>query len=83
MADGVALPKGFTLDPVASPSVPKGFTLDPVEKKGSYLSGAQGLVPDVAEEIGKAIMEAEADDIEYQGGGAYKAMLKLFNENLK
>ena len=55
MADGVALPKGFTLDPVASPSVPKGFTLDPVEKKGSYLSGAQGLVPDVAEEIGKGI----------------------------
>ena len=55
MAEDVALPKGFKLDPVASPSVPKGFTLDPVEKKGSYLSGAQGLVPDVAEEIGKGI----------------------------
>jgi DNA (cytosine-5)-methyltransferase 1 len=41
------------------------------------------IVPKIAEEIGKAIMEAEADDIEYQGGGAYKAMLKLFNENLK
>ena len=41
------------------------------------------IVPKIAEEIGKAIMEAEADDIEYRGGGAYKAMLKLFNENLK
>ena len=39
------------------------------------------IVPKIAEEIGKAIVEA--DDIEYQGGGAYKAMLKLFRDNLK
>ena len=39
------------------------------------------IVPKIAEEIGKAIVEA--DDIEYQGGGAYKAMLKLFRNNLK
>ncbi len=41
------------------------------------------IVPKIAEEIGKAIMEAEADDVKYQGGGAYKAMLKLFRDNLK
>ena len=41
------------------------------------------IVPKIAEEIGKAIMEAEADDVRYQGGGAYKAMLKLFRDNLK
>ena len=39
------------------------------------------IIPKIAEEIGKAIIEA--DDIEYQGGGAYKAMLKLFRDNLK
>ena len=39
------------------------------------------IVPKIAEEIGKAIVEA--DDIEYQSGGAYKAMLKLFRDNLK
>ena len=55
MAEDVTLPEGFKLDPVASSPVPKGFKLDPVEEKGSYLSGAQGLVPDVAEEIGKGI----------------------------
>ena len=41
------------------------------------------IVPKIAEEIGKAIMEAEADDVKYQSGGAYKAMLKLFRDNLK
>ena len=41
------------------------------------------IVPKIAEEIGKAIMKAEADDVSYQGGGAYKAMLKLFRDNLK
>ncbi len=41
------------------------------------------IVPKIAEEIGKAIMEAEADDVKYQGGGAYKAMLKLFRDNLR
>ena len=41
------------------------------------------IVPKIAEEIGKAIMKAEADDVRYQGGGAYKAMLKLFRDNLK
>ena len=41
------------------------------------------IVPQIAEEIGKAIMKAEADDVRYQGGGAYKAMLKLFRDNLK
>ena len=49
-----ALPEGFTLD--ASPALPEGFTLDAApEEKGSYLSGDQGLVPDVAEDIGKGI----------------------------
>jgi len=41
------------------------------------------IVPKIAEEIGKAIMKAEADDVRYQGGGAYKAMLKLFRDNLR
>jgi len=41
------------------------------------------IVPKIAEEIGKAIIKAEADDVRYQGGGAYKAMLKLFRDNLK
>ena len=41
------------------------------------------IVPKIAEEIGRAIMKAEADDVSYQGGGAYKAMLKLFRDNLK
>ena len=41
------------------------------------------IVPKIAEEIGKAIMKAEADDVKYQSGGAYKAMLKLFRDNLK
>jgi len=41
------------------------------------------IVPKIAEEIGKAIMKAEADDVSYQGGGAYKAMLKLFRDNLR
>lgn len=40
------------------------------------------IVPQIAEQIGKAIMKAEAEDIKYQGGGAYKAMLKLFRDNL-
>ena len=41
------------------------------------------IVPKIAEEIGRAIMAAEADDVKYQSGGAYKAMLKLFRDNLK
>ena len=41
------------------------------------------IVPKIAEEIGKAIMKTEADDVSYQGGGAYKAMLKLFRDNLR
>ena len=41
------------------------------------------IVPKIAEEIGKAIMKAEADNVSYQGGGAYKAMLKLFRDNLR
>ena len=41
------------------------------------------IVPKIAEEIGRAIMKAEADDVKYQSGGAYKAMLKLFRDNLK
>ena len=41
------------------------------------------IVPKIAEEIGRAIMAAEAEDVRYQGGGAYKAMLKLFRDNLK
>ena len=50
------IPEGFTLDPPPSSSIPEGFTLDePPEEKGSYLSGDQGLVPDVAEDIGKGI----------------------------
>ena len=54
-----------------------------VQGRAHRLKGlGNSIVPKIAEEIGKAIMEAEADDIEYQGGGAYKAMLKLFNENL-
>ena len=36
------------------------------------------IVPKIAEEIGRAIMTAEAEDNKYQSGGAYKAMLKLF-----
>jgi len=52
-----ALPEGFTLDTAPAPTaLPEGFTLDAApEEKGSYLSGAQGLVPDVAEDIGKGI----------------------------
>jgi len=50
------IPEGFTLDSPPSSSLPEGFTLDePPEEKGSYLSGDQGLVPDVAEDIGKGI----------------------------
>ena len=41
------------------------------------------IVPQIAKEIGRAIMIAEAEDNKYQSGGAYKAMLKLFAENLK
>ena len=41
------------------------------------------IVPQIAEEIGRAIMAAEAEDVKYQSGGAYKAMLKLFRDNLK
>ena len=41
------------------------------------------IVPKIAEEIGRAIMTAEDDDVKYQSGGAYKAMLKLFRDNLK
>ena len=52
-----ALPEGFTLDTAPAPAaLPEGFTLDAApEEKGSYLSGDQGLVPDVAEDIGKGI----------------------------
>src|SRR5210317_1607500 len=52
-----ALPEGFTLDAApSSAALPEGFTLDAApEEKGSYLSGDQGLVPDVAEDIGKGI----------------------------
>jgi len=40
------------------------------------------IVPQIAKEIGRAIMIAEAEDNKYQSGGAYKAMLKLFRDNL-
>ena len=40
------------------------------------------IVPQIAKEIGRAIMIAEAEDDNYQSGGAYKAMLKLFRNNL-
>ena len=40
------------------------------------------IVPQIAKEIGRAIMTAEAEDNKYQSGGAYKAMLKLFRDNL-
>ncbi len=40
------------------------------------------IVPQIAKEIGRAIMIAEAEDNKYQSGGAYKAMLKLFRNNL-
>jgi DNA (cytosine-5)-methyltransferase 1 len=40
------------------------------------------IVPKIAEEIGRAIMIAESEDDNYQSGGAYKAMLKLFRNNL-
>ena len=42
--------------PVFDPNAPFEVTLpDEPEEKGSYLSGDQGLVPDVAEDIGKGI----------------------------
>ena len=40
------------------------------------------IVPQIAKEIGRAIMIAESEDDNYQSGGAYKAMLKLFRNNL-
>jgi hypothetical protein len=55
MADNVKLPEGFTLDPAPRSSVPEGFTIDAPSEKGSYFSGAQGLVPDTFEDIGKGI----------------------------
>ena len=50
------LPEGFVVDTVSPMSLlPEGFVIEPTEKKGSYLSGDQGFIPDVAEDIGKGI----------------------------